>query len=309
MKFIRGLHNLKLFSKGSVVTLGNFDGVHLGHQYLLKAVKQHSELLHVKSVVITFEPQPKEFFAKRELVPRLMRFPEKYLALRRWGIDYFCCLRFNKALSALSAEIFVETILVKKLKIKAIVIGYDFHFGADRKGNFALLQQLGEKFGFSVTKIPPVYLGHQPVSSTRVRMALSQGNMALARALLGQTFAVRGKVIYGQQRGRDLGFPTANIDLHRRLVPVSGVFVVRVTLKGEVFNGVANVGVRPTFSGQRVLLEVHLFNFHQIIYGNNLLVEFLDKLREECRFESFDALLEQIKKDVAEAKKYFMSQH
>ncbi|OGO93550.1 MAG: riboflavin biosynthesis protein RibF [Coxiella sp. RIFCSPHIGHO2_12_FULL_42_15] len=305
MKFIRGLHNLKNFTAKSVMTIGNFDGVHLGHQQLLQEVKRQSALLHAKSVVITFEPQPKEFFAKRPLVPRLMRFAEKYLALQRVGIDYFCCLYFNEALATLSAKAFVEDILLKKLNLKAIIVGYDFRFGADRKGDFALLQKLGKKYHFDAIEIPPFLFEKEPVSSTRIRAALCEGDMVLVQALLGQIFTLRGKVTYGHQRGRDLGFPTANIDLHRELVPISGVFVVRATLGGDVLNGVANVGIRPTFAGQRVLLEVHLFDFNRNIYGANLEVEFLHKLREEKRYDSFDALLQQIKKDVSEAKKYF----
>ncbi len=307
MQLIRGLHNLNQPLAGSVITLGNFDGVHLGHQQLLMQLKQKAKALNVPTVVISFEPQPKEFFAKRQTVPRMMRFSEKYLALQKLGIDYLCVLYFDEALSQLSAEDFVNKILSEKLGMRAIVVGYDFHFGAKRLGDFSLLKKMGAANGFEAIEFAPVSHANLAVSSTRLRRALSDGDMHLADQLLGRHYSLRGKVTYGHQRGRDLGFPTANINLHRELVPISGVFVVRVKLKAETFNGVANVGIRPTFNGQRVLLEVHLFDFDQTIYGCNLQVEFLHKLRDEVRFENFDELSAQIHKDAVDARKYFMA--
>lgn len=306
MQLIRGFYNFKKSMARSVVTLGNFDGVHLGHQRLLRELKQQGEALQAATVVVVFEPQPKEYFAKCQLVPRLMRLSEKYLALKNLNIDYLYCLRFNDFLAGLSATEFVEKILLQQLAMRAVIVGYDFRFGAARGGDFNLLRQLGQLKNFTAIEVPPVYIENEVVSSTRVREALNQGNMSLVGALLGRSFSLWGKVTYGEQRGRDLGFPTANINLHRQLVPVNGVFIVRAKLAGKIYNGVANVGMRPTFDGQRVLLEVHLFDFNQMIYGCTMEVEFLHKLREERRFESFAELLAQIKKDVSDARNYFV---
>ncbi len=309
MLLIRGQRNLVKPLSASAVTLGNFDGFHLGHQALIDCVKTKAATLDVPSVLISFEPQPKEFFAKLQgkkvEVPRLTRFPEKYILAKSYGLDYLYSLKFDKALSILSAEDFVSKILLDQLGVKAIVVGDDFHFGAKRRGDYALLQQLGEQYGFKAIEMPAITIEGQRVSSTRVREALQLGNLSLAERLLGRPFSVWGKVVYGDQRGRDLGFPTANINLHRDLVPVSGVFAVRVVGLDKSYNGVANVGVRPTFDGTRVVLEVHLFDFAGEIYGHNICVEFLHKLREEARYDSFEKLVAQIRQDVLHAQDFF----
>lgn len=305
MQLIHGLRNLAKPLPGSVVTLGNFDGVHLGHQALLNELKHQSKIMGVPTVVISFEPQPKEFFAKHETVPRLTRWREKFLALARYGIDYFCCLRFDEQLANLSAQDFVETILLAKLNMRAAVIGYDFQFGKDRDGDVQLLQRMGQQYHFKVIQVPAVLVENEPVSSTRIRAALQQGNLELVSELLGRPFSFCGKVIYGQQRGRDLGFPTANINLKRELVPLSGVFIIKAKIDGQIFNGVANVGMRPTFNGTGVLLEAHLFDFKQVIYGRNIEVQFLKRIRPEKKFENFEALKAQIHKDAEEASNYF----
>ncbi|WP_280124318.1 bifunctional riboflavin kinase/FAD synthetase [Coxiella endosymbiont of Ornithodoros amblus] len=306
MKLIRGKHNLLTHLNGCVVTLGNFDGLHLGHQALLKTLKQLGRELKLLTVVIIFEPQAKEFFAKGQTEARLMRFREKCLGFAEWKIDYLFCLRFDRALADLAAGDFVKQILVDRLGVKAVVAGDDCRFGAKRAGNYALLKQLGEECNFKVIEMPSVIYDGQRVSSTRVRQALQVGDMAVVRALLGRPYRLCGRVIGGEKRGRELGFPTANIDLHRSIAPMSGVFVVRVFLNKKSYRGVASLGVRPTFKdgNARLLLEIYLFDFSKTIYNFYLEVEFLHKLREEVRFDSISALIKQMHRDVIEAEKY-----
>jgi riboflavin kinase/FMN adenylyltransferase len=307
MKLIRGYYPSSRSLSGSVVTLGNFDGIHLGHQQLLKQLIKAGKSLSLPTVVITFEPQPKEFFTKQQAVPRLMRFREKWSALKNEMIDYVYCLRFNQKLADVAADEFVKKILVNQLHAKSVIVGDDFRFGAKRSGDIALLKQLGEHYGFSVIVVPTVTMANSRVSSTRVREALQAGDMTLAAKLLNRNYRLCGKVTHGEKRGRILGFPTANINLHRKLVPLSGVFVVRAYgINKHPYQGVANVGVRPVFNGARILLEVHLFDFHDDIYGRNLEIEFLHKLREEKHFGSIDALVAQIKQDAVDAKNYFL---
>lgn len=305
MRLIRGLHNLIVPLSGSLVTIGNFDGVHLGHQQLIHCLAKHRDQHQLPIVVITFEPQPKEFFAKQQAVPRIMRLTEKYRVLQALGVDYLCCLYFNDAFASLSAQDFVTDILLKRLNMRVMVVGHDFHFGAKRQGDFDLLRQLAAHQNFEVAQIPPITLDDGVVSSTRLRDALCAGDMSLVTRLLGRPYCLWGKVCYGRQRGRDLGFPTANINLHRDIVPLHGVFVVRAKWRGNSVDGVANVGVRPTFHGTRVLLEVHLLDFSDSIYGENLQVEFLHKIRDEKRYDKFEALVTQIREDVQQARAYF----
>ncbi len=307
MKLIRGKHNLLTPLNGCVATLGNFDGLHLGHQALLKTLKQLARELKLSTVVIIFEPQPKEFFAKGQTEARLMRFREKWLGFAEWKIDYLLCLRFDRALADLAAEDFVKQILVDRLGAKAVVVGDDCRFGAKRAGDYALLKQLGEEYNFKAIEMPSVIYDGQRVSSTRVRQALQAGDMAVMQALLGRPYRLCGRVIAGEKRGRELGFPTANIDLHRAIAPMSGIFVVRAFLNKKSYRGVASLGVRPTFKDEnaRLLLEVYLFDFSKTIYGCYLEVEFLHKLREEVRFDSISALIEQMHRDVIEAEKYY----
>lgn len=306
MKLIRGNHNLSQPLQGAVVTLGNFDGMHLGHQALLNKLNAMRESLNLPSIVITFEPQPKEFFAKRETVPRLMRFCEKWLALKDYNIDYVFCLRFNQALASLSPEAFVKKILIDQLNAKVVIVGDDFRFGAKRAGDYTQLKQLGDKYGFQAIEMPTIMVDNKRVSSTRVREALEAGDLNAAEKLLGRPYRLYGKVGHGDRLGRDLGYPTANVNLHRDLVPLGGIFVIRVYGLGDhPYEGVANVGTRPTVGGTRILLEAHLFDFNAEIYGHNIEVEFLHKLRDEERYDTLEELVEHIHQDVIDAKNYF----
>lgn len=304
MKLLRYLTSINVPESGSVVTIGSFDGLHLGHQQLLHETLAHAKRDQRLSVVMTFEPQPYEYFHKKRR-PRIMRIREKWLALSELGLDVLLCLRFNAALANLSAHDFVVTLLVEKLRAKTVIIGDDFHFGAKRSGNVALLTQLGQQYGFNVIQLSTYLYKKQRVSSTRVRDALANGDMELTAVLLGRPYFLAGRVCHGEKLGRQLGFPTANINVHRDTVPLHGVYVVRILgLNDEVYYGAANLGTRPTVGGTRTLLEVYIFDFDRDIYGHNIEVEFLHKLRDEEYYNSLDELTVNIKKDVERAKCY-----
>ncbi len=306
MQFIRGLANLPTL-ESSVVTIGNFDGVHLAHQELLNKLAQLSRDYQAPSVLIIFEPTPAEFFLKNKAPARLMRLREKLAALQEFPIDYVICLRFNQKLAALSAEDFVQDILVKVLAVKALIAGDDFRFGAQRRGDFGLSSQMGETYHFSVQQMPELLVEEERVSSTRIRRALQHGDLMAANACLGKLYSVSGRVAYGSQLGRQLGFPTANIHLHRKVVPMSGIFLVEVHgLANKVYRGVANLGTRPTVDGSsRVILEVYIFDFNANIYGHYVRVDFLKKVREEERYDNLEQLKAQIALDVVVAKQFF----
>lgn len=299
MEFIRNLKQLRPRHRGCVATIGNFDGVHRGHQTLLLQLINHAERLKVPTTVMLFEPQPQEFFAPEQAPARLTRLREKLMALQLYGVDRVLCLRFNQHLAALSADGFIQQILVDGLQVKHLVIGDDFHFGRQRQGNFNTLKNAGEQYGFSVENRHSFLLDDERVSSTRIRQALAVGDMRATHELLGRPYTICGRVGYGQQRGRTIGFPTANIALHRAKAPISGVFAVYLHgLAGRPLAGIANLGTRPTVQGNHSLLEVHIFDFNQVIYGDYVEVEFVSKIREERRFESFEALKQQIQDDV-----------
>lgn len=286
-----------------VATIGNFDGVHLGHQQLIRRLKEKGNGLNLPSCCITFEPQPNEFFTHSSTPARLMRFHEKFIALERFELEYLLCLHFNKKLSELSAEKFIEDILIKGMGVKYVLVGDDFRFGARRQGDINLLRNFGERYGFEVQAMD-TYLYHgERVSSSRIRAALGNGNLRLAEELLGRPFRMSGRVAHGNKLGKKLGFPTANIHLSRKAVPVAGIFVVKVYgLQETPLNGVANVGNRPVLGGGQTLLEVYIFDFEKEIYGQHIEVEFVHKLRDEEYYDSIELLKEQIQKDVNNAK-------
>jgi len=306
MQLVRGLHNLRPLHRGCAATIGSFDGVHLGHQAVLGQLAERAQDLHLPATLITFEPHPREYFQPDSAPPRLTRFREKMEALRRCGIDRVVCLRFDAYLAGLSAEEFIRVILLEGVAVKYLVIGDDFHFGSQRGGNFTTLQQAGGEHGFTVVNMHTFNIGDSRVSSTRIREALQAGDLETAEALLGRTYRMSGRVAHGDKRGRTIGFPTANIHLHRAVAPVDGVFAVEMYgIPGEPVSGVANVGVRPTVDGTRSLLEVHLFDFDRDIYGAHVQVSFLQKLRPERRFDSFAELRQQIMRDADQARAYF----
>ena len=321
MEIIRGLHNLSRQKHACVATIGNFDGVHRGHQHILVQLKEKAQASKLPSVVIIFEPQPQEYFAPQRAPARLTRFRDKAEVIADCGIDKLLVIHFNHAFSQLSADEFVQQVLVAKLDVKYLQVGDDFQFGKGRSGNFASLVESGRQLGFQVDNTPTFELDNQRVSSTRIRQALEAGNMELTRTLLKRPYWMSGHVQHGDKRGRTIGFPTANVPLHRATPAVSGVFAVRlwgrdlgickVILDREDkpghqgVNGIANIGYRPTVDGKKGLLEVHLFDFDGDLYGKLVHVDFLHKIRDEMKFASFDLLKEQILKDVVEATSYF----
>ncbi|MFO7582885.1 bifunctional riboflavin kinase/FAD synthetase [Guyparkeria sp.] len=292
---------------GAVVTIGNFDGVHRGHQAVIRQAAERARGLGLPLFVVIFEPLPREYFAEvRGVTPvaRLTRLRERFVAFDRLGVvDRVVLLPFNRRLAELPAEDFVTRLLVGAMGARHVVIGDDFRFGAQRRGDFALLESLARLNDFGVERARTVALDGERVSSTRVRAALETRDVVEAARLLGHPFFLCGRVMHGDKRGRQLGFPTANIALRRRLSPLRGVFLVRVSgIGGEPRYGVANIGTRPTVDGVEARLEVFLLDFEGDLYGRLVEVDFLAGIRDERRFESLDALVEQIGRDVAEAR-------
>src|SRR3990172_1776364 len=310
MEFIRGWHNLKPQHRGCVATIGNFDGVHLGHQAVMGKLGEKGQELGLPSQVILFEPQPQEFFQPQAAIPRLTRLREKLQALRRYSVDRVLCLRFDAEFAALEPEHFIQRLLVDGLQVRYLVVGDDFRFGRQRRGDFSMLAEAGRKHGFQVVNMHTVTIDDTRVSSTRIRAALADGDLALAEKLLGRPYRMCGRVAHGDKRGRTLGVPTANIYLHRKTTPLTGVFVVEMFgLAREPLPGVANIGTRPTVGGTRTLLEAHLLDFADDIYGAYVHVNFLHKLRAEMRFASLDELKARIAQDVAETRAFFAQYH
>jgi riboflavin kinase / FMN adenylyltransferase len=306
MRVIRGLHNAGPDARGCVATIGNFDGVHLGHRAVFQRLVAEGRALGVPATVITFEPQPLEFFAPDRAPARLTRLREKLDALDHCGIGQVVLLPFGARLAAMGAREFVQELLVEGLGIRFLLVGDDFRFGHGRQGDFALLEAMGREQGFAVEDLNTVTHGGERISSTRIRDALARGDLGLARHLLGRPYRIWGRIGHGDKRGRTIGYPTANINLHRRVSPLRGVYAVMVDgVSDRPWPGVANIGTRPTIAGDlRHLLEVHLFGFSGDLYGRHAQVEFRLKLREEQRFDSFPALKAQIDRDAEAARVY-----
>jgi riboflavin kinase/FMN adenylyltransferase len=322
MQLLRGLHNPGLGKNGvsdtkCVATIGNFDGVHLGHQAIIRQVVQEARHRRLPALIIIFEPQPMEFFKGSDAPARLMRFREKFRVLDEFGLDYVFCLRFDQRLSQFSATDFVRKVLVEHLNVAHLVIGDDFRFGGDRQGDYTLLCKLSQQLGFTVENTRTVLANEaspagdqtflQRASSTFVRELLAQGELAKAAELLGRPYFFSGRVAHGQKLGRQLGFPTANVHLLRMNSPLTGVFAVTLFLKstGKYYPGVANVGCKPTLGQFKPSLEVHLFDFNQDIYGKYVEVRFHKKLRDEQRFDDLDTLKQQIAEDSKKARAFF----
>ncbi|SFR86332.1 riboflavin kinase / FMN adenylyltransferase [Marinobacter daqiaonensis] len=310
MRLIRGLTNLKLLSqqknsvlsRGCVATVGNFDGVHLGHQTILEQVKEKARELDLPSVVMVFEPQPREFFQGDEAPPRLTGFRQKFETLLANGVDLVLCLKFDETFRSYSGMGFIDDVLIDGLNVRHLVVGDDFRFGCDRAGDFRLLEQVGGQSGFTVENTRTVAVDGERVSSTRVRKALMDNQLELAERLLGRPYAIRGRVVHGRELGRQIGARTANI-LLGRLAPLRGVYVVAVTLPdGERRDGVANIGLRPTVDGRQPSLEVHLFDFAGTLYGQRIEVVFRHPLRDEIKFDSIEELKDQIARDFRDAR-------
>jgi riboflavin kinase/FMN adenylyltransferase len=304
LEIIRGLHNLRARHAGAVVTLGNFDGVHRGHQAVLCQSATRSRALGLPMTAVSFEPMPREFFGVRPAVARLSRLRERAEALAALGtVDRLLVLRFDARLARMSAEAFMQRVLADGLGARHVVVGDDFRFGRGREGDFLRLAEFGERHGFGVEEAHSVLVDGVRVSSTAIREALALGDLSTAERYLGRPYRMSGRVAHGDKRGRQIGFPTANIYLHRALSPVQGVFVVRVQgAADQTLYGVANVGPRPTVGGSEARLEVHLFDFAGDLYGRHLDVDFLHALRPEKRFDSLPELIAQIGRDAEAAR-------
>ena len=302
MDWYRELGNAALGKAPVVVAIGNFDGFHLGHQQLIKTLKVRSKELSLKSTVVTFEPHPQTYFQPDVRLSRLSSVREKLELFRDYGVERVIALRFNEQLASLSAEDFVRKYLVESLSASHVVVGYDFGFGAGRSGTAEDLQALGDAYDFGVSRVAAVSIDGEKIGSTRVREVLQSGDLALAARLLGRPYAISGRVLYGDQRGRTWGFPTANLLVERHNPPLRGVFAVEVGgVEEGLLPGVANLGFRPTVGGDRLLLEVHLINFSGTFYGDRVRVIFRKRIRAETKFDSFDALKDQIHKDTQAA--------
>lgn len=303
MELIRGIYNIRPRHHGCVLTIGNFDGVHLGHQAVLKQLIVKAHEMSLPATVMCFEPQPLEMFAPSRVPARLTRFRDKYLQLKNVGVERLLCVNFNAHFANLTAEEFVRRLLVEQLGVKFLVVGDDFRFGKDRVGNFDMLVAAGKQYGFEVVSTQSFCVSKQRVSSTAIRQALASDNLVDAETMLGRPYSINGRVSHGRKLGRTIGFPTANVPLKRRVSPVSGVYAVEVYGVGEKpIPGVANIGHRPTVKGVRQQLEVHLFDFHSDLYGRQIEVVLRHKLRDEQKFESFDALKAQIEHDAQSAR-------
>jgi len=302
MQLVRGIHNIQPEDHGCVLTIGNFDGVHKGHQRVISALVAKAKALNCVAAVLVFEPQPQELFAPDKAPARLCRLRDKYVLLAELGVERLICVNFNVKFASQSAEQFIENLLVEKLGIKHLTVGDDFHFGKNRIGDFAMLSQAGKTFGFDVTDTASCKMENCRVSSTAIRQALEQDNLSDVENMLGRPYSIIGKVFHGDKRGRQLGFPTANVLLKRRKSPLNGVFAVKVKTVNGTFNGVANIGTRPTINGVRQQLEVHIFNFDDDLYAQCIEVIIKKKLRQVMKFDDLTALTAQIKLDSEQAK-------
>ncbi|HUX74889.1 MAG TPA: bifunctional riboflavin kinase/FAD synthetase [Steroidobacteraceae bacterium] len=303
MELVRGLHNLSARQRGCVLTVGNYDGVHLGHQQMLRLLKMRALQRGCAATVLVFEPSSKEFIDPAGAPPRLTRWREKFLALAAHGVDRLVTLRFDERVRAMSPEEFVGDLIVGALGTRHIVVGDDFRYGCRASGTIETLKKAGSDRGFEVEQIAPFLFDSVRVSSTAVRQRLQRGDFAGAARLLGRPYRMRGRVVHGNELGRTLGFATANLRLGRRKPPFLGVLAVRVHgIGARPSAAVASLGTRPTVEGAEPLLEVHVFDFDGDLYGRVLEVEFVAKLRDEVKFESLDSMVAQMRRDAAEAR-------
>ena len=302
-KLFRDVAGACLAPHGSVVCIGAFDGVHLGHRSVLEHARVQAASLDLMPIAVSFAPIPRVFFARGAAVSQLASAREKIGTLIGAGMQRVLMLHFDAALAAMPAEMFVEQVLVARLAAREVWVGECFRFGHARKGDLALLQRMGEARGFRADDVPPFVLDGERVSSSRIRALLAASDFDGAARLLGRRFTIGGHVVRGQQLGRKLGYPTANLRLGSRVAPVGGVFAVRVHNVGTSARpGVASLGVRPTINGKEPLLEAHLFDFDGDLYGKRIEVEFVEKLRDEEKFDSLEAMVKQIDRDAHSAR-------
>ncbi|HTV79377.1 MAG TPA: bifunctional riboflavin kinase/FAD synthetase [Steroidobacteraceae bacterium] len=309
MQLIRGLPPAGSLQGGQALTVGTYDGLHLGHQALLQRLRGHAERLGVGTLMVTFEPMPREYLTPENPPARLTSLRERWRCLEHMPLDRLCILRFGAATRSLSAEQFA-VLLYERLNPAVVVVGHDFRFGKNGRGTAETLLAAGEQLGFAVEIVEPVTFEGDRLSSSAVREALAAGNLARAARLLGRPYTMTGKVVRGEQLGRKLGFPTANVRFPHRRLPVAGIFAVRIRIRGGAdapLAGVASIGTRPTVGGTEPWLEVHLFDFVGDLYGREIAVECVQFLRPELKFGSLDAMVAQIHQDAAQARSVLIS--
>jgi riboflavin kinase/FMN adenylyltransferase len=305
LKFIR-YPSIGSVSKNSVVTIGNFDGIHKGHQALINQVTNFAKENDLESIVVSMQPLASQYFAGKENVAILTPFKCKYALIKGLLVDTFCVLNFNKALSEISAESFIQNILLDGLMAKHIIVGDDFKFGKNRIGDYDFLKRYCQSKNVSVASIDSILDNSIRVSSSAIRNELSLGNFDRVKSYLGRRFSIAGKISRGQQIGRTLDFPTINIKLAKRVLPLKGIFCVKVKFKnGEIHLGSASLGTRPTVNGKGIILEVHLLDFNKQVYGQNVEVFFYHKIRNEVKFEGLEELKRHIKQDVIKTRLFF----
>jgi len=303
MELVRGLHNISRRHQGCVLTVGNYDGVHLGHQRMIGVLKSRAAELRAAATVLVFEPSSKEFIDPQGAPARLTRWREKFVALAAQGVDRLVTLRFDERVRAMSPESFVSELIVEGLGTRHMVVGNDFRYGCNAVGSIESLRAAGAARGFGVEQIEPFVFDGVRVSSTAVRERLAQSDYAGAKRLLGRAYRMSGRVVHGRELGRTLGFPTANLRLMRRKPPVRGILAARVFgIEPGPLMAVASLGTRPTVDGTDMLLEVHVFDYAGDLYGREIEVEFAAKLRDEVKFDSLDALIRQMKVDASQAR-------
>jgi riboflavin kinase/FMN adenylyltransferase len=302
MELVRGPRNLRERHLGCVATLGTFDGLHLGHQALIQETLECARRLSRPALMVSFEPMPREFLQPHAPPARLTNFRERWRLLQGSGLDALLLLRFTESLRSMSGAEFLG-LLRERLGLQALVVGYDFRFGREGEASAEFLQSMAPSHGFTVHVVPPVRVSGERASSSAVRSALAVGELAGAQVLLGRRYAMRGRVVRGQQLGRELGYPTANMRLRRIRIPLGGIFAVRVHGIGDdALPGVASLGTRPTVGGSEPLLETHVFDFKGDLYGRELEIEFVARIRDELRFDDLDALVAQMHRDAREAR-------
>jgi riboflavin kinase / FMN adenylyltransferase len=302
MILITDLQKITTKFTNSIITLGNFDGLHLGHQELLKMVIQRAREKSAVSLVVTFRPHPLKILAPEKCPPLISIYEEKIQLFEKLGIDVLVKIPFTRDFSAKSPEAFVKDILCETLGAKEIFVGYNYRFGKGRAGNIKTLKGLGERFGFTVREVEQVSLNGEVISSTKIRELVRDGEVEHAAALLGRPYAITGIVVKGDGRGKGLGFPTANIAPKHEIIPADGVYAVRLYVRDKFYDGIANIGLRPTFDKKNLTIEVHVFDFNEDIYGEEISLYFIRKIREEIKFENADALTRQIRSDIETAK-------
>ncbi len=308
MQIIRGTKHIPEPGPYPVMTIGNFDGVHLGHQIIFRRVAEIARENSGTGIVFTFEPHPLKIIAPDKVPPLLNTFRKKMELIEQCGIDQVICADFNQTFADQHPRDFAENTLVGRIGVKEIVVGYDYAFGRGREGTVTYLKKMGEEFHFKVHTIDPVEFNGQRVSSSFVRELIEEGEVVRAHDFLGRYYSIQGPVVHGYKTGRGIGFPTANIDTRKVQIPGTGVYAVYVISEKQVYSGVVNIGFNPTFKRDTLSVEVHIFDFKETIYGEEIEIAFIERIRREIQFESGEDLVAQIEKDIVTAKN-ILSRH